>query len=105
MTYPPLIEAGISDLFRACIRQNRTIDTELFYTSRWGEETCLRIILTPKLNEQGYVEGCLALMEDVMPRKKAEKELKTARDELELRVEERTNKLLKANKKAGAGNC
>ncbi len=99
LTFPSLIEAGISDLFISCMRQNRTIDTELFYTSRWGEETCLRIILTPKLNEQGYVEGCLALMEDVMPRKKAEKELKAARDELELRVEERTNKLLKANKK------
>ena len=57
------------------------------------------MILTPELNEQGYVEGCLSVVEDIMPRKLAEEELKRARDELELRVEERTNKLLKANEK------
>lgn len=72
LTFPPLVEAGISGLFRTCMTENRPIDTEIFYRSKWGKKICMRAILTPKLSEQGNVEGCLAVMEDVMPRKLAE---------------------------------
>jgi PAS domain S-box-containing protein len=99
LTYPLMVKAGLSDLFRICMSENKTMDTEIQYTSKWGKETYLRMILTPELNKQGYVEGCLSVVEDIMPRKLAEEALKRARDELELRVEERTNKLLKANEK------
>ena len=84
LTFPPLVEAGISNLFRTCMTENRPIDTELFYTSKWGKETCLRVILTPKLNEQGHVEGCLAVTEDVMPRKLAEKSQKESEEKYRL---------------------
>jgi PAS domain-containing protein len=36
----------------------------------------MRAILTSKLSEQGKDEGCLAVMEDVMPRKLAEQALR-----------------------------
>ena len=98
-TSPLLVEAGISDLFKTCMMEDRQIGAELFYPSQSRQTMCLRIILAPKSNEQGCVEGCLAVMEDIMPRKMAEKELTVARDELEARVKERTNNLLNANKK------
>ena len=75
-TFPPLVEAGISDLFKTCMLENRPIDTELFYTSKWGKEICLRTILTPKLDDHGNVEGCLAVMEDVIRRKIAQDSLR-----------------------------
>ena len=78
LTFPPLAEAGISDLLRTCMTENRSIDTELFYTSKWGKELCLRIILTPKLNEQGDVSGCLAVMEDISERQLAELALRVS---------------------------
>ncbi len=87
LTFPPLVEAGISDLFRTCMMENRPIDTELFYTSKWGKRICMRSILTPMFDEQGCVEGCLAVMEDVMPRKLAEQALRVSEEKYKALIE------------------
>ena len=87
LTFPPVVETGISDLFRTCLNKSRQIDTEVFYTSKWGKEIWLRIILSPKLDEQGHVEGCLAVMEDVMPRKLAEKAQKESEEKYRALIE------------------
>jgi two-component system, cell cycle sensor histidine kinase and response regulator CckA len=80
ITFPPLKETGISGLFKVCMAENRQIDTNIFYTTKWGKEICMRAILTPKLSEQGKVEGCLAVMEDIMPRKLAEQALRDSEE-------------------------
>jgi two-component system, cell cycle sensor histidine kinase and response regulator CckA len=80
ITFPPLAETGISGLFKTCMAENRQIDTNIFYTTKWGKEICMRAILTPKLSGQGKVEGCLAVMEDVMPRKLAEQALRDSEE-------------------------
>lgn len=84
LSFPPLVEAGISDLFRTCMVENRPIDREIFYTSKWGKQICMRAILTPKLSEHGNVEGCLAVMEDVMPRKMAEQAHKESEEKFRI---------------------
>jgi len=48
-------------------------------------------------NESGEVQGIFAAARDITELKRIEKELKKAHDELELRVEERTNELQKTN--------
>lgn len=48
-------------------------------------------------NEIGEVQGIFAAARDITELRHIEKELKTARDELELRVKERTNELQKTN--------
>jgi PAS domain S-box-containing protein len=78
LTFPPLVEAGMSSILDSCMEENRPVDTEICYTSKWGRTMCLRIILTPKLNDRGHVTGCLAVMEDVSKRQLAEQALRVS---------------------------
>ncbi len=78
LTFPPLVESGMSGILASCMEENRPVDTEICYTSKWGKAMSLRIILTPKLNDQGYVTGCLAVMEDVSKRQLAEQALRVS---------------------------
>ncbi len=36
ITFPPFAETGISGLFKTCMAENRQIDTNIFYTTKWG---------------------------------------------------------------------
>ena len=51
---------------------------------------------TPFRNGNGEIVGILGVVRDITERKQMEEELRKSRDELELRVQERTNKLVQA---------
>lgn len=87
LTFPPLIEAGISDLVSSCISDKKRIDAEVFYTTKWGKEIYLRSIFSPKLDESGCSEGCLAVMEDVSARKSFEKALTESEEKYRALIE------------------
>ena len=52
----------------------------------------------PEFDEEGNVKSVLAVAVDITQQKKAQEELKDARDNLELKVQERTRELKKSNK-------
>ena len=56
------------------------------------------------LDPQDLQKGTISTITDISDRKKAEEELREARDELERRVEQRTGELSEANSQAQAGN-
>lgn len=57
--------------------------------------------VVPEFGSDGSVQSVLAIARDISERKVAEAALKQARDELEIRVKERTAQLAKANKELG----
>ncbi|MCX5873473.1 MAG: PAS domain S-box protein, partial [Deltaproteobacteria bacterium] len=82
LTFPPLVVAGISELFRTCMIEGKMIDTEVPYISKWGKKIFVRTILAPKFAAEGKVEGCLAVMEDITKRKQAEQEKESLQAQL-----------------------
>ena len=63
-----------------------------------GEERLIRTVKAALRDEQGHVTGILGIFSDITERKRAEKKLQDARDELERRVDERTAELSEANR-------
>ncbi len=55
-------------------------------------------------NSEGVITHFIAVKEDISERKKAEVALRKSRDELEIKVEERTQEIAKANEKLKATN-
>ncbi len=75
LTFPPLVEAGISDAFKRCMQEGRKVELETPYTSKWGKSSYLRVILTPRLDSGGNVQAFQAAVEDITDRKRLEEHL------------------------------
>ena len=78
LTFPPLVEAGISSLFRSCMEEGRVVRAELPYTSTWGKRLEFRAILTPMKDSGGTTYRCQAVIEDITQRKRLEAQLQAA---------------------------
>jgi PAS domain S-box-containing protein len=65
----------------------------------WVGETrrFVELRISPLRDRRGHLIGRLVVLRDITARKRAEEELRRARDELELRVQERTAELARAN--------
>ncbi len=73
---PELIRSGLSDLFRSCLSSERTLSSEIPYTSKWGKTSHLRLLLTPLKDDLGNTRGCQAVIEDFTERKRLEDQLR-----------------------------
>jgi two-component system, cell cycle sensor histidine kinase and response regulator CckA len=83
LEFPPLRDAGITEVFLRSMSDATVQMSELPYTSKWGKTSYLRMIVTPLFDETGEVNGCQAIVEDVTHRKTAEDELRESRWMLE----------------------
>ena len=80
------------------MRNTRIRETlELPIGERWFE-----VIADPVFDEQGKIIETVHIISDITPRKQAEKALQKVHEALEKRVEERTEELMKSNKKLEA---
>ncbi|MBN2054428.1 PAS domain S-box protein [bacterium] len=68
LTYPPLIEAGVSGEFRRCLESGQQSVSEHPYTSKWGKNSHLLYHLSPIPVNKGEVGGVLAMVEDLTER-------------------------------------
>lgn len=109
LTFPRLVKAGVSDVFRRCMQEAKPLTAELPYRSKWAKQSYLRLILTPRISNDGSVTGCQAVIEDVAARKRAEQALMRAKEEWEqtfdvvpdqLMILDKDHRILRANKAA-----
>ncbi len=71
LTYPPLVEAGVSDEIRRCMKSGPRV-FECPYTSQWGKSTWLRLHMVPTRDNLGHIDGVQAIVEDITDRREAE---------------------------------
>jgi two-component system cell cycle sensor histidine kinase/response regulator CckA len=72
LSFPLLIQAGIVDNFRRCVRSGEASIVESAHTSAWGRKTYLRYHLTPLKREQERVVEVQAVVEDITEQKRLE---------------------------------
>ncbi len=77
-TFPLLMEAGFSEVFKSCISECEPKTVELPYTSKWGKASYMRLLVTPMQDVKGGVFGGQAIIEDVTERKKAEEQVRNS---------------------------
>jgi PAS domain S-box-containing protein len=78
-------------------RRGVTEQFEFRFRRKDGSDMWAIISANPFFNDEGVFIGALGMLTDVTQRKEAEEELRRAKEELELRVIERTAELRKAN--------
>lgn len=74
LTFPPLVEQGLSGKLEECLKNNEVGTYELEYTSKWGKRVWIRVHIKPE-EEDGKVSGALIIVDDITEKKEMEKEL------------------------------
>ncbi|MBN2346929.1 MAG: response regulator [Candidatus Aminicenantes bacterium] len=82
LSFPPLIEAGISAAYKKCLNESRLISGEFPYTSKWGKKVCFRAHLVPVLDREGAIIGVQGLIEDITGQRQMEEEHRTLEERL-----------------------
>ena len=97
--YPsPQAFAALSDLARAMLGSGQRLDTELLMQRRDGSTFWCRM-LAKAIDPDDLGKGSIYITEDITERRNAQQALVRARDDLELRVQERTAELASVNQR------
>lgn len=94
LTFPPMIEAGISVAYQRCLETGEGVVVENLYTTKWGKETHLRSIVTPLFGVKGDVIGCISVMEDILVQKQTEAALQKSLSLLQATLESTADGIL-----------
>ncbi len=74
-TFPPLVDAGISQEMKTAIESEGTRVCERPYQGQQGEKVWLRVHMVPTKNSAGKTDGVQAIVEDITYRKQADSAL------------------------------
>lgn len=75
LTFPLLVEAGLSQKLKECMENNLSQTVEKSYTSKSGKSIWLRTHIKPLLNKDGMVKGAQIIMDDITEKKEMERQL------------------------------
>jgi PAS domain S-box-containing protein len=83
LTFPLLIEAGISAAFQRCVESGQTVFGEYPYITNWGKSIHMQLRFVPIFDDHGQVDMVHHIIEDITERKHAEFLIKEKTDEIE----------------------
>ena len=72
LTFPPLVQSGAADAFRACLNEDRAHIVEVPYHSKWGKQIFARLIASPMHDAAGAVTGLQVMVEDITSQRRAQ---------------------------------
>lgn len=75
LTFPLLIQAGITELFKRCLNNSETIFAEKRYTSKWGKTADWRISIAPLYDVHGNATLAQMLVDDITEKKEIQRNL------------------------------
>ena len=99
LTFPLLINSGISKFIEECLKKRKSMNREFIYKSKWGKESHINFYITLLYDEGEHLIGVQGIIENITERKKAEdkyiNQLKNMIDlGISMRVELKLEKLL-----------
>ena len=83
LSFEALQKNGYSEAFKKCLKKKEVIYIEMPYTTKWNKTVYLSSFLVPLVNDDGKVEMVYTILKDITKRKKAEEELKIAKQKAE----------------------
>ena len=72
LTFPPLVQANISDDIQQCLETGQVVVNERHYVSHWQKITSIAVPLAPFLISIRNIVGAQGIIEDITERKRAE---------------------------------
>ena len=72
LTFPPLVNAGISTDFQKCVQTVQLLSSEHPYITKWGKSIDLNLRFAPLVDTEGNLLHLQILIEDITARKQAE---------------------------------
>ncbi len=73
--FKPLLESGVSDIFKSVLESGNPIQTEVEYTSKWGKTAFLSYYVVAIQGSDKKVIGAQAIVEDITEGKQAQEKL------------------------------
>jgi PAS domain S-box-containing protein len=76
LTFPPLVEAGISTDFQHCFETGQPVFADHLYITKWGKSIHAQYYLAPIQGPDGKVALVQTILEDITERKKVEERIR-----------------------------
>ena len=80
LTFPPLVTSGISAVIEEALTTAKASSIETSYISKWQKELFLSFKVFPRKDDNGFVYGCHAIIEDLTTRNRTNIELEESKN-------------------------
>ncbi len=84
LTFPLLVNAGISNSIKEAIIKKEMLTKEHFYTSQWGRKFIMKLFITPIFDENKNITKLQILVQDTTEQKEAEDKLRKNEENLRI---------------------